>query len=704
MAEIDGSGSHFNVKTELDDSAMIKIEVTEIFDPDDLGSDSNSIDQCGSLTEKSQQKILSEDISYSYSKHHRKGIYKRTMSQIASGYVLKKDNFFHCGIDAGGCNYVQRQLDISNFVRHFRTVHPQSAHKIGLFRDGMEPKRKRIISRKAIAIDVQRALEACIKLVTCHNLPLRCFEWSGLRLLLDPISEALGLQMRHKDIKLHIHSAAKQVTNLIKAGIENKFVSIRIDSISRHGRHVLAVNAQYEKNREVVMYSLGIIEVRKKSTAKQLKCKLDNVFHRNGLTKEQIFIIVVDNAASIICSEKQLQKSFTDTIVSNELVNVNDFNDSQKEEDLLEALSQELAEQYFVVRGAARMLYIALNDVLQDSDTRVVQITEFANCLRKVKYKHDFSVSKASYPPLCPPLIWSGKYSTFKSIVEQEDFFTSLGQLFPELKLSCELWQFMKEYIAAFTPVYNIIMMMQNEHHPFPDFYMQWLVAIKKVRSLSDNYISKPLVEALTKRLGDLKENIVFKVALYLDPRFNYLNSAVFTNAEKIEIQNYIIDLMNKIGNIKPTESPARLAESEPSNASKDDMDDFLTEMFGGTLETSQNALRYKNSPLLQLVKVLEIEPRQPHNYDVWKHWIMNQTSSAELFSVAMVVLAAPSNYIPIDKVLSTLGVLITGIDNENDGQALEDILLVKLNQCFLERIDLSKDNSDNQESSDAGN
>ncbi|XP_053690662.1 uncharacterized protein LOC128739230 [Sabethes cyaneus] len=706
MADLDDSGCAFTIKSEHEDgSFLIKIENTEVFDPDDLGSDSNSVDQFRSQTEKLAKKTLAEEMSNT-SARQKKDSNKRTLSQIASEYILTKDKFYHCCIDErSGCRYVQRHLDINNFVRHFRTLHRQRAYKIGLIKDdsAIVAKKRRIIPRKPIAIDVQSVLEACLKLVTYHNLPLKCFEWSGFRLLLDPISEALGMRISQTDIKSHLHTAAKQVIDQIKTEMMNKLVSIKIDSVSRHGRHVLSVNVQYENNREIVMHTLSVIEVEEDPIAKNLKCKVDNVFLRYGLARDQIFIIVIDNGASIFSGEKHRQKLFSNAMFTNELVKVDNFNDSLKEEELLKDLVKELSQQYFVVRGAIHILQTALNDVVQESDSFITQITDFAISLKKAKYTDEFSRSKAIYPPSCSPSMWNGKYAIIECIVKQENFFTSLSRTFPELKLTSATWQFMKEYLAAFMPTYNVIMLMQNEHRPFSDFYMQWLVAIKDVRSLSNNRFSKPLVESLTKRLGALKENVVFKAALYLDPRFNYLNSAVFTIAEKIEIQNYIIDLFNKIGNAKPTGSSSTMVESEATNSSKDDMDDFLTEMFGGTLETSETALRNQNSPLLQIIKVLEIEPRQPHNYDVWKHWLLNQANNPELFAVAMVVLATPSNFIPIERAVSTLAVLMSDVDDGNKEQTLEDILLVRLNQGVFDRLNLTKENSDYQESSDTG-
>lgn len=78
---------------------------------------------------------------------------------------------------------------------------------------------------------------------------------------------------------------------------------------------------------------------------------------------------------------------------------------------------------------------------------------------------------------------------------------------------------------------------MQEAHVTLPDFYKQWLMALSEVRKLSNNQFAASLHESLTKRLTNLRNSQAFKMALYLDPRFNFCGSKLFTAGEKAEIQ-----------------------------------------------------------------------------------------------------------------------------------------------------------------------
>lgn len=96
-----------------------------------------------------------------------------------------------------------------------------------------------------------------MKLVVIHHLPLNCFQWEGLKLLLDPISTALQVTMNRKNIKAHLDVIACNVKSALKEELKGKLISIKIDSASRRYRHILGINAQYEINGEVVIRTLG---------------------------------------------------------------------------------------------------------------------------------------------------------------------------------------------------------------------------------------------------------------------------------------------------------------------------------------------------------------------------------------------------------------------------------------------------------------
>lgn len=101
-------------------------------------------------------------------------------------------------------------------------------------------------------------------------------------------------------------------------------------------------------------------------------------------------------------------------------------------------------------------------------------------------------------------------------------------------------WEFIENFVEAFHPVYDCTISMQDKHVGLSDFYMQWINATRKV-NVVQNHMAKLLCETLTERLENLKQNMPFRAAILLDPRFNFLNSSVFTAEEKEDIRVSIV-------------------------------------------------------------------------------------------------------------------------------------------------------------------
>lgn len=113
-------------------------------------------------------------------------------------------------------------------------------------------------------------------------------------------------------------------------------------------------------------------------------------------------------------------------------------------------------------------------------------------------------------------------------------------------------------------------------------------------------------------------------------------------------------------------------------------MDDYITKLFGGS--------QYGESELYittfrKQLRQLEVEPRQPHTYDVWKHWLARKHTHPELYAVATIVHSVPSTQVSVERSFSALALVLSNIRTGLSDDTLEDILIVKLNKDVLERV-----------------
>lgn len=184
---------------------------------------------------------------------------EKTLAEIASEHVILNGTKARCQIDVhSGCIYEQRTFDAQNYVRHCRIKHPEVALLKGFFKNPEAvPKKRRHIAKRPIAIDRQLFLEAILKLISYHNMPLSSLDWEGLKQLLDPISDSLNIKVNRSNIKDHLSLAADKIRLALKEEMKGKLICLKIDSATRHGRSVLGVNVQYSLSDVVVVRTLG---------------------------------------------------------------------------------------------------------------------------------------------------------------------------------------------------------------------------------------------------------------------------------------------------------------------------------------------------------------------------------------------------------------------------------------------------------------
>lgn len=178
-----------------------------------------------------------------------------------------------------------------------------------------------------------------------------------------------------------------------------------------------------------------MLEVHESQTAKFLKSRILDVLKRYSVRLEQILSITTDNGANMLAAAKQLQQQFV-------IVQIHSGNGTTEDEDtmkiltednFMEALMTELTEQFSIIRCAIHTLQLALNDVVSNDDTLMKSITSIVKQCKKVKYNPFFDYHKEKRPPLWSPTRWGGKYKMVRFICKREQFFTALGEQYPEL-------------------------------------------------------------------------------------------------------------------------------------------------------------------------------------------------------------------------------------------------------------------------------
>ncbi|XP_058448985.1 uncharacterized protein LOC131428945 [Malaya genurostris] len=413
-----------------------------------------------------------------------------------------------------------------------------------------------------------------------------------------------------------------------------------------------------------------MIEINESQTAAFLKSKVMDTFADYGLSLKNIFSVTCDNGANMVATVRKLNNDsyVMPTEQQADGTNIDELDESdvieddqQCERNVTPELANELSERITLVRCAVHTLQLAILDVVDKSDESIRAITAVARKCKLVKYRSEFESYDASYPPVWSRTRWGGIFKMMEPFVHQKRFFNQLADNFPELDLSNQ-WSYIEHYYDTFKPLYICTKQMQEKHVSLSDFYMAWLMATSEVQKVRENSFSPHLLRSLNNRLNVLRQLKVVQMALYLDPRFNYRGSKIFTAEEKDKIQQYIVDTWERICQLGKT--PA----STSRESSTDDFDQSLTQMFGESVNLGCE------TGFLQQVKSLDLEPCQKHNYNVWDHWLRRKITHPEIYTVAMVVLSTPSNQVSVERSFSALALVLSNQRTGLGKDTLENI------------------------------
>ncbi|XP_058449285.1 uncharacterized protein LOC131429252 [Malaya genurostris] len=374
-----------------------------------------------------------------------------------------------------------------------------------------------------------------------------------------------------------------------------------------------------------------MIEVKERQTAAFLKDKVLAILARYDVTLLQVFSITVDNGANMLACIRQLKDEFEAPILSlyDEIEESDVANETAQEvaDNITNDFNDQARENLNMVRCAVHTLQLAILDVVNKSNEKVKQITEIAKRCKNIKYKTSFEYHHAKYPPVWCQTRWGGIYKMFEYFTIQKQFFSQLALEFPELgKIFIERthlcfnltkflqmeftdlaihWDFIQNYLEAFKPCYVCTKKLQESHVSLSDFYMEWLITICLVKKQENNPFAHELTKALSTRLENLRTSMAFKMAIYLDPRFNYTNSNVFNGDEKEHIQKFIIQTWARIKYLDPRYSIEQTCTTNATEAFNES-DNFITEIFGGSLSTNDTSSTFQ-----QQLKTLQAEMRQ---------------------------------------------------------------------------------------------
>ncbi|XP_062538553.1 zinc finger BED domain-containing protein 4-like [Armigeres subalbatus] len=353
------------------------------------------------------------------------------------------------------------------------------------------------------------------------------------------------------------------------------------------------------------------------------------------------------------------------------------------------------------IRCGAHTAQLVAYDVIKLHNKRLGQINKICQKMHHKTSRELFVLHKIALPPKVNETRWGVWFIVLRylQVLRSKPFLATLQNHDSTLDLS-QHWKFIDRFCDAFEPIYVLTLKLQKDHVPLSDFYADWLVCQAKLNAIKKqgNTLAAKLHTSMQKRVEKLRSSMAFKASLYLDPRFNFAGSARLTPEEKREAQEYLIALSNRLDVLEGLQEELCTDDGEASTSGfvEDYLMDFFNEASNDTASSSSEkraaneSLRDELSKLEKRNKVNITSQPAPAasesstRFDILQYWKKRKFSSPRLYRLAMVVLAAPSTQVTVERLFSQLKYILTDRRMQLYGVSVHDIMILKMNPDLL--------------------
>lgn len=522
-----------------------------------------------------------------------------------------------------------------------------------------------VVEKQKVSFDISsnEMVEYCVELVTVNGMPLNAVECSGLKHFFDPICQKLGITINRHNIREHIMKKSENYRLLIIKEIENKILSLKVDSATRLDRSVLGINIQFEKNNQICVRTLAVKELRQKHTAEYISEQIKEVLDKYNIKLEHIYTFTSDNGRNMIKAADLLGIAQEDEIDEEPI-----YNEAELDELFISCSNNESFKFLTSVKCMAHSLQLAVNDVITTSDVYKTIISKALSLVIILRTPTILALIKAKglKKPIRNVITrWNSTYNMIIRLSELRDFCEEMKVVYPTLAICNNDWRKMEQIIKTLKYPYATTLRLQSENLTMSEAYAAWFKCKLELSKIGDAY-SIPLKSSIVKREKTLLTKCGPMIsAVFLDPRYQNLLSAdekEFAKAHLVCVYRHLLLLEKK--------------EKQPENEDIEIVEDksgidILTEYMVAKSKQPISKQKVNISPLFDNFDNMEIMPVNTNIFEFW------QNKNQLIEKIAKIVLAVPASQVSVERVFSILKWILSEKRNRIEESLLEEILLI---------------------------
>ncbi|XP_036327591.1 uncharacterized protein LOC118740200 [Rhagoletis pomonella] len=512
----------------------------------------------------------------------------------------------------------------------------------------------------------------CVGLITVNAMPLTLFDDEQyFKRIIEPYENTFNIRVNSTIIRERLDSCAEQMKVNLSNLLKDKMLCIKFDIASRMDKSILVINVQFIKNFQIHIFTIAMVELENRHTAPILNEEILKHFNTFGINAIQIYCSTTDDGANVVKTSELLQE--------------NEITDADEYEEIHNRLSSVLT----VERCAENTLQLVAHQVYKTVTAEVAECRETTNFLRQIIRNGTFT-ENIPMPTLDNLTRWSSTFDMLTSLLNLIEFVKMY-------KIECEIkWDFIQNFVAAFKPVAECTKSLQTENYVIGDFYRDWLLCETKLETMPNNIFASALLQAMQLRNENFWYNNTFVAALYIDPRFNYMDSPFFNESRRKQAVSHLIStsriLTDLEGNTTFNAEPeVKQMELEFSPSSNDDF--HLLEQKVNLLTQQSPQLPTNVQTIRQKLEGLSHKARMPFQTNILDYWNELKSDEPDLAKLAEVVLAVPCTQTSVERAFNALSLILNKHNSDLKAENINNLLFTRLNKDLLNNVNFSKCN-----------
>lgn len=259
---------------------------------------------------------------------------------------------------------------LTNLKRHLQKNHSDILQDFSKKNKKDESAKEEHKQKITIEISKEEVTNSCIEFITKESLPLSFLDSKPFKTLTGQLFDGLQFQINSRNIMDIISEKSIQIKEKIKAVLKNKIFCLKMDTATRNDRGILGINVQLISNGQIKIFSLAMLELKKKHTAEYLKEEIEKILKDYQISKNQIYAVTTDNGRNMIKAVELLGSESEE------------FLEDMDDEAFDEIIYNINFENILSIKCAAHTLQLAVKDFLKDFSDEIEKARKIVKTLR----------------------------------------------------------------------------------------------------------------------------------------------------------------------------------------------------------------------------------------------------------------------------------------------------------------------------------